>query len=227
MPFRWLLAVAGLSGLSGCLGSEFASFGAGGEVQRNVVRSVTLYDGEVVVRGPDGYCIDRRSLRDRASQSFVMLASCESLSGVRGKEVEPVIMTLTVLPDRAGASRPSANEIAASLPGTQVLKAVEGDDLSLVHFASGGDQALAGKDPRHWRGAMSVNGHLIGLALYARLGGKMAGEEGQSLLSSLSQNTKSASPLRPKVAPLPANESSASSPGSLGALLGGLFPDSS
>ncbi|MEM7598810.1 MAG: hypothetical protein AAF382_14035 [Pseudomonadota bacterium] len=227
MPRRWVLVSAGLFGLSGCLGSDFSGFGAGGDVKRDVIRTVTLYEGDVVVRGPDGYCIDRRSMRDRASQGFVVLASCESLSGVRGQEVEPVIMTLTVLPGRAGATRPSATQIAASKPDMAVIKAVEGEDLSLVHFANGGDQALAGKDPRHWRGAMTVNGHLIGLALYARRGGQMAGDVGQGLLIRLAQNTKSSSPVRPQVVATTAEETGAPPPGSLGALLGGLFPDSS
>ncbi|MEL6648769.1 MAG: hypothetical protein AAFQ05_13965 [Pseudomonadota bacterium] len=222
-----LLAATGLFGLCGCLGSDFSSFAAGGDVERNVIRTTTLYHGDIVVRGPEGYCIDRRSLKDRTAQGFVMLASCEALSGVRGQAVEPVIMTLTVLPGKADTTPPTATEIAASMPGTQVIKAVEGEGLSLVHFASGGDQALAGKDPRHWRGAMAVNGHLIGLALYARQGGKMAGDDGQSLLTRLAVNTKSASPVRPPVVATVTEETSASPPGSLGTLLGGLFPDSS
>ncbi|MEO0751887.1 MAG: hypothetical protein AAFY25_08790 [Pseudomonadota bacterium] len=224
MLLRWCFGILAVVGLSGCIGSGFADRS---DVQRDVIRSATLYDGDVVVRAPQGYCIDRRSMRDRAAQGFVVLASCESLSGVRGQKVEPVIMTLTVLPGRAGVRRPSATDIAASMPDMRVIERVESDDLSLVHFASGGNQALLGKDPKHWRGAMAVNGHLIGLALYGRQGSKMAGQDGQGLLRALAQNTKSASPVRPLVVDAAPEQTSVSPPASLRGLLGGLFPDSS
>ncbi|MEM6588513.1 MAG: hypothetical protein AAF641_08710 [Pseudomonadota bacterium] len=227
MSVRGALASMMVVSLSGCLGSDFVGFGAGGDVQRDVLRTTTLYDGDVVVVGPPGYCIDKKSMRNRKAQGFVMLASCEALSGLRGQEVEPVIMTLTVLPDRAGTTRPSADAVAASMPDLPVLDSVNLNELSLVHFASGGNVAFEGKDPRHWRGALAINGHLIGLALYARQGSPAVGEDGQSLLVSLAQNTKANSPVRPAIA-APAEEASGTSPpGSLGALLGGLFPDSS
>ncbi|MEO0371318.1 MAG: hypothetical protein AAF231_07670, partial [Pseudomonadota bacterium] len=61
IPFRWALALVGLVSLSGCLGSDFAGFGAGGDPDRDVLRNVTLFDGDVVVVGPPGYCIDKKS----------------------------------------------------------------------------------------------------------------------------------------------------------------------
>ncbi len=224
---RWAIALVWVVGLSGCLGADFPGLGAGGEVQRDVLRTTTLYEGDVVVVGPPGYCIDKESMRKRKAQGFVMLASCESLSGVRGQEVEPVIMTLTVLPDRAGATRPSAASVAASMPDLAVIDSVDLNELSLVHFANGGNAAFQGKDAKHWRGALAINGHLIGLALYARQGSPAAGEDGQRLLVALAQNTKANSPVRPVVAPTADAASGTSPPGSLGALLGGLFPDSS
>lgn len=198
------------------------------------MRTATLYDGDVVVRGPAGYCIDRRSLRKRASEGFVLLASCEALSGLRGVEVEPVIMTLTVSPGQAGTARPTVDEIAASMPDAQVLDRVELKHIALVHFANGGDQALAGKDPKHWRGAMALNGHLIGLALYARAGSETAERGGQRLLSELARNMMTSSPVRPLIAPDAEEtpvapdtpEPGTAATGPFGLLLGGLFPDS-
>lgn len=225
--YRWLLPWVGLFSVSGCLG---AGLGAGGDVNRDVLRNVTLYDGDVVVVGPPGYCIDKQSMRNRAEQGFVMLASCESLSGIRGREVEPVIMTLTVLPDQAGTTRPSARQVAASMPDRQVIDSVDLDELSLVHFASGGNTAFEGKDPKHWRGALAINGHLIGVALYARQGSAAAGQSGRDLLVALAQNTKANSPVRPVIVDAGAQSTDATtstpSPGGLGRLLGGLFPNS-
>lgn len=121
MSVRGALALMIVVSLSGCLGS---GFGAGADVQRDVLRTTSLYDGDVVVVGPQGYCIDKKSMRNRKTQGFVMLASCEALSGVRGQEVEPVIMTLTVLPGQAGATQPTAQEVAAFMPDQQDRKSV-------------------------------------------------------------------------------------------------------
>lgn len=193
----WFVAAGAFMGLTGCL-ADFdllaAGNGAKRAVARDVMRTVSLYDGEVVVRGPDGYCIDRKSMRKSKSNGFVLLASCESLSGVRGHEVEPVIMTLAVLPGQTSVGTPTAAEIARSMTPVPVVKRMDFDDLSLVQFATGGENALPNGDPRHWRGAMVLNGHLIGLALYARKGSAVAGNDGSEMLVELARKTRASSP---------------------------------
>lgn len=218
--------------LAGCLGEQsgalsFLSSGKTEDVARDVLRKVSLYEGDVVVGGPDGYCIDRRSIRRNKSGGFVLLASCESLSGVRGHEVEPILMTVSVLPDEAGDTRPGVAEIAASMAPHQVLAQREGKTLTLVHFAGGGDGRLPGGDARHWRGASVLNGHLLGFALYARKGSVSAGPEGYRMLVELEKVIRQSSPRRPPASPSsPVADTTAPPPRGLGSLLGGLFPDS-
>lgn len=208
----------------GCFGPEsgalsfLASGGEKTEVARDVLRKAALVGGDVVVRGPEGYCVDRRSLRRREEGGFALLASCEALSGVRGEAVEPVLMTVSVLPGAAGTERPAAAEIAALMAPARVLSTHEDAELSLVQFASGGDGVLPGGDPRHWRGGMVVNGHLVGLALYARKGGRMAGPDGRGLLTGLARSIRRASPDHPVAQ---ANDTAPPR-----ADLGGLFPES-
>ena len=190
-----------LAALPGCFGEErgalgFLSSGKEDDAPRDVLRMVELYDGEVVVRGPAGYCIDRKTLRRQSNAGFVLLASCESLSGVRGSEVEPVVMTVSVLPDTAGLPRPSPEDVARSLRGAEVLKAHEVGEVAMVQFATGGAGILKEGDPRHWRGAMTLNGHLLGFALYARRGSDLAGDEGREMLSELARRIRSATPPR-------------------------------
>jgi hypothetical protein len=188
--------------LPGCFGEERGALGflsSGKEdknAPRDVLRKVELYDGEVVVRGPDGYCIDRKTMRRQSTAGFVLLASCESLSGVRGSEVEPVVMTVSVLPDTAGLPRPSPADVARSLRGAEVLKAHQVGEVAMVQFATGGAGILAQGDPRHWRGAMTLNGHLLGFALYARRGSDLAGEEGRAMLSELARVIRQETPPR-------------------------------
>lgn len=194
-------ALAAMLPLAGCMGSNAGglSFLASGDTPAtsDALRKVAMYDGEVVVRGPAGYCIDKRTLRRSRNGGFALLASCESLSGLRGHGVEPLVMTMSVLPDAPGATRPTASEIAATMTPAQVIAAHETTDATLVHFASGGDDGLEGGDARHWRGGMLVNGHLILLALYAREGSPMAGKDGRALLTDLARSVRRATPARP------------------------------
>jgi len=222
---RVLLLGGLLLPLMGCFGPDTGalSFLASGnektQIARDVMRKASLLGGNVVVRGPDGYCVDRRSLRRSDTSGFALLASCEALSGVRGQPVEPVLMTVSVQPGDAETARPSAVEIAALMAPAQVLATHEDADLALVHFASGGDGALPGGDARHWRGGMVVNGHLVGLALYAREGGAMAGGDGRGLLTELARSIRRASPDR-SIAAHPVGS------GQRDEDLGGLFPKS-
>jgi len=191
--------------LAGCFGSDIGTLGflsAGKEeAGQAVLRKVALYDGDVVVRGPGGYCIDRRTLRPDGRAGFVLVASCESLSGLRGQAVEPVLITVSVLPDMEAGSVLTAEEMANDLAPAEVLAAHESDGLTLVQLSSGGDRILPEGDARHWRGSMAMNGHMIGLALYARKGSPMAGADGRGMLIELAQRIRRASPERPKVPP--------------------------
>jgi len=186
--------------LAGCFGQDTGALGflASGneEMARDVLRKVSLYEGDVVVRGPGGYCIDRRTLRKRADGGFALLASCETLSGLRGQDVEPVVMTVSVMPDTPGATRPGADQIAALMAPAEVLARHETADVAMVQFASGGDGVLPNGDPRHWRGGMRLNGHVIGLALYARKGSALAGKDGRALIADLARTIRRSSPER-------------------------------
>ena len=191
--------------LAGCMAAEPGALGflsSGSEpATRDALRKVQMYEGDVVVRGPAGYCIDRRTLRRARDGGFARLASCESLSGLRGHGVEPLMMTISVMPDAPGATRPTPGEIAALMAPAEVIAAHETTDVTLVHFASGGDGVLEGGDARHWRGGMLLNGHLIALALYAREGSPMAGRDGRALLTDLARSIRRASPARPVAPP--------------------------
>ncbi|SHL37650.1 hypothetical protein SAMN05443432_101296 [Roseovarius litoreus] len=163
--------------------------------QSDVLQQVALYDGEVVVSGPPGYCIDGAHIRRGASGAFVPMASCESLTGTPGVPVQAALMTVSVLPRTgAPAQRPTAQEIAASMAPIEALDVIDGPDLSMVRFAMGGGQLLPGGDPRYWRGGMVINGHLLGLSVYGPAGSSLAGTDGRRLLSDLAQALQAGSP---------------------------------
>jgi len=157
------------------------------------LKAVALFQGDVVVAGPEGYCVDRGSVRQRAKGSFVLLASCESLSGKRGRNVPPAVMTVSVLPQSTNAVRPMPAELAGNMTP---VKSVAGDDLSLVYLPAGGNDFMPGGDPKHWRGGMVLNGYPIGLAVYGLVGSAASGEAGRQLITGLAARLRRASPVR-------------------------------
>ena len=212
-----------LLSLAGCLASGpagQANFAASGDDGANrkapaQKRQVPLFGGEVIVAGPQGYCIDPTSLPKRGGGHVVLMASCEALTGLPGHSVEPVLITVSVLPYRKNATHPDARALAKQMQPARVLDIVDGDGISLVHLGAGG--------------AQEINGHVIGLAVYAARGGRAAGPKGQRLIVDLAEIMRDKSPtrvIRPEPSPMaqpltPGPQSHPSAPRTEG-ILGGL-----
>lgn len=203
--------------LSGCVGVESGA-------SDDALQQVSLFKGEVVVAGPRGYCVDGAQLRRGSFGAFVPIASCESLSGQAGIGVEPVLMTVSVLPRQDSRAMPDAAEIAASMAEDKPLEMIDGDGVSIVHFATGGERALPGGDPRYWRAGMIVNGHLLGLAVYAPKDSPLAGGQGKRLISDLAEGLRNRSP-QMRAVTSSRGETAAVRRGIAGWLPGGLFPN--
>ena len=180
--------------LSACMG-ENGPFGflEAPETGAKVLRDLPLYRGAVVVRAPKGYCVDTAHVTRRPAATVVPLATCSSLTGDGYSPVEPALMTVSVLPESPGAEQPSAEELAASLAPAEVTEAEDGDGVALVSVADGGQARLPDGDPRHWRGAMEVNGHLVGLAVYGPRGSDLSGRAGRRLTLDLAEALREAS----------------------------------
>lgn len=191
---HWRIVPAlGLSFLvSGCLSVGPVEQGP----RDNVLDRAALAGGEVIVAAPQGYCIQKDSLKARKSGGFALLASCEQLTGfVSGYQVEPVVMTVSALPRVGDAPEPSASEIAVALGDRRVLRRLHGDGLTVVQVQD--PEALSAEsDPLHWRGIMVINGHIVGLALYGAKGSAATGEKGLTQLMWLAERIREESPLR-------------------------------
>lgn len=157
------------------------------------IRELPLYGGDVVVRAPNGYCVDVAHVTRRPAATVAPLASCSGLTGEGYSPVEPALMTVSVLSKRAGGEQPSAADLAATFAPAEVTAAEDGDGVALVRVSDGGQNRLPEGDPRHWRGAMEINGHLVGLALYARSGSDLTGSAGRRLVLALAETLREAS----------------------------------
>ncbi|MDQ2090923.1 hypothetical protein [Marimonas arenosa] len=160
------------------------------------LRQAELVRGKVAVVAPRGYCLVRRTLRRGVTGGFALIASCNSLTGSFGSaDVDPVVMTVQVQPGLLTRTLPSADGLATAMQPARALHKIDGDGMTLVHLDSGGDRGLPAGDPRHWRGALMVNGYLVGLALYAPKGSAQAGPRGRRLIHRLAENILDTSPI--------------------------------
>ncbi|WP_198389318.1 hypothetical protein [Roseovarius faecimaris] len=223
---RLALAAALVLPLAGCMGEATGEDGMAlrakpeaKPLSSRVLTELPLYGGNLVIGAPRGYCLDGSSLRRGVSGSFVLIASCETLSGKPGTVVDPAVMTVSASPRRLGAEQPDAADIAAIMAPAKVLAREDGDGISLVRFASGGDAFLPGGDPRYWRAGMLINGHVVSLAAYTPKG---SGDAGYRLILALAEQLRELSPVKDYS---PTADDATAPTGGLASLLGGLFPE--
>ncbi len=173
------------------------SGGDGAPAPVPALRRAALTQGDVVVLPPAGYCVDGDSIRDGASGgAFALIAACQSLTGrLGGVAAEPAILTVSISNRKRGElDQPGADDLARATGGARVLERINGDGLTLVHLATGGDAKVPGGDPRHWRGVMVVNARVVGLALYGPKGSTVAGQAGKLLMVAMAEGIREASP---------------------------------
>lgn len=169
-------------------GSPFASLGMGrAQPQRAVLTAAELADGQLVLSPPDGFCIDRRSLR----QAFALIARCDTLGGKQNVPAEPLAVILVSVAQSADQEARLSTVLDALVPSdAEVLERVQADDLALLRLRG---PAPEGADPRQWRGTTRVGRNLLGFTLYAPVGGRAAGASGGRLVRVLAARTRQAS----------------------------------
>ena len=140
----------------------------------------TLASGALALVPPDGFCVDKRGLRD----NFAVLARCDSLGGT-GSVLEAPLGMILVSTTPTTEDVPVGRLLPQTLgPEVQVLERFGEDDLALAHVLGG---APSGVDPVYWRGMTQVNGHLVSFSAFAPRGGALATAEGGRVLASLAQ----------------------------------------
>jgi hypothetical protein len=156
--------------------------------------------------------------------SVVLIASCDVLSGKPSNTVDPALITVSIAPRRAGAEQPTALDLANSMAPARVLASEDGDGISLIRLASGGNSVMQNGDPRYWRAGMMINGHVISVAAYTA---ERSGTSGKALIMAMAENLLELSPIKDysSTSPSPEGQSTSQQDGS-SALLDGLFPES-
>ncbi|NNE53887.1 MAG: hypothetical protein HKN30_15975 [Sulfitobacter sp.] len=182
---RSLLAALALTALSGCEEAPGANTEDGSVF---ALQQLQMASGAVTLVPPEGYCIDRRSVRRR----FALMARCDvlGLEGAgRGAPLGVIIVSLTPL--AADAPLPTPQQNAAALGLSSVSGPVT-RETSVVFRAEGAAPAQD-LSQEHWRGVARVKEFGLGLAFYRQNDAGRISREGRDLLSELIRRTQASS----------------------------------
>ncbi|QTN34524.1 hypothetical protein [Cognatishimia activa] len=150
---------------------------------------VKLVKGAVIVRAPEGYCVDKSS---RSASDFVLLGDCNVLrkAQTRLEPYERGLLTVSV-----GAVSPNPPSTSDLLDGLEAFgEPKRRGKLVSVLIEEGGDRLVPGADSHYWRAMTVVNGRVVSLAAFGPPYSEMALTRGPSLLSELAANIHAESP---------------------------------
>lgn len=187
-----------LLGLVGCdqVSGGLAGFGLPADATNEGIRTLALLNGEVRVRGPEGYCVDQSASNSR--RGFAVLAGCALLSDTA--IVMPRLDGLiTVQFGDEGTASVAGNENAFvafldTEAGRQLLSA-SGDastlsDIAavtdrsgvLVRFSDTSRPTFAGTNDAQWRGFMDVGGRFTTVSVRSFERNDLSQSEAERLL---------------------------------------------
>ena len=190
---KTILALLGLAWLSAC--TDGAAFpGLGRDMTGDGIRTLSVLDGAVRVRGPRGYCVDQSA--SVASKGFAIMAGCALLSD-----------RAAMMPDRAGlltvqfgapgsalvgagsndlaeVLRDDAGQalLASGEDGVEIGKVRVDDGVVLVRFEDRAGAPIPGTTPTVWRGFTDIGDRLVTVSVLSYERDPLDSEAGRSLL---------------------------------------------
>ena len=153
------------------------------------VTSMALFEGEVAVQTPNGYCIDTQTSRARAG--FVVIAGCASVVDDINRKTMPGIVTVQLGEPGTALVEGGESELKAflgsaegrTLLGAQPAKLDAKNGRVEVYFNDGGEFPVAGMQPDEWRAFVDVAGRLVTLRIRASVSVPISADQAQTLLN--------------------------------------------
>ena len=199
-----------------------SGFGLSGlRLQSRTNKSVTVARGDVIVAGPDGYCVDKPGSRLIGSSAFVLLAACQSANSEKSAPA----------PRRAGlltASVERRADTAIDLPALQnfintqdgratlardgqassvnILESRRESAAVFVLLADNSQGQAPGLSKTYWRGFFSLNNRLITISVYSFEQLPLSPAQELSLLLEFLNEIRRQSPKVPDENPTPKGE---------------------
>lgn len=177
--FKSALAALGLTILTACEDGQIPSFLDRSPPGKTVALSqANMAFGAVILVAPDGFCIDKGSLKQR----FALMARCDKLgvpSAAAGAPLGVITVSFTNKSDLDGIPSPQQSSNALGL--TQISDVARTG--SSVTFHAQGAAPSEGMSERHWRGTAPVGTQVMSVALFGPEDGRAVGSEGRSILA--------------------------------------------
>ncbi len=171
------------------------------------LRTMSLFDGAVRVRGPEGYCVDAGA--SSARTGFTVLAACARVS--EAPLLPDLDGLLTVQIGEPGSAVVAGNEatLAALLAeeagramlsdsggatAVQVHETVSEAGLVVVRFADGGARAMEGTEGPGWRAFLDVAGRSAVISLRPFTAVPLTAARGEALIRAAAAALRAANP---------------------------------
>ncbi|NUH66728.1 hypothetical protein HTT03_15710 [Sulfitobacter sp. S0837] len=187
-------AALALLTLSACEGGQGFSFARNTASTSTPLLSASLAGGAVDVVPPQGYCIDRESLK----RHFALMARCDALGLPDQASGAPKgILTLSLIEATPDQPLPTPQDVASAAGLTQVRETDSGDGLTL--FIAEGPAPTDGMSGRHWRGMAQIGGHIASVTLYGAPQSPAISDAGRALVTDLIRRTRAKTGDQPSV----------------------------
>ena len=142
-------------------------------------KQVRVSGKEVVITGPDGFCVDPTQTKDNNTNAFVLLGSCAAIVNSRHKPTPQVRAILMATVSAQTGSVPIASSMetlarffkskagraALSRDGkpetVEVVEILGKEGILYIHAYDSSTQTLAGAGDEYWRALFDVKGRVV------------------------------------------------------------------
>lgn len=205
-PVRAVLVAACII-LAGCGGGRFGS-GA------TAPADVAVTTDQIVVTGPEGFCVDPTATRDTGDTGFVLLGNCAAIANSRRaiQPQSPAILTAAIsAPSEGGRLADSLSDLDAFFraPEGLALLSREGEpdsvriletamvgDAFFLHASDSSAGAIEGVQTDYWRAYLDVGSRIATLSVLALEDRALDREQSLDILRSFVLAVQAANPPR-------------------------------
>lgn len=197
--------VLSLALLSGCLdggGGDVSANRPGVLFSRAAPEKMAVAGGDVIVAGPQGFCVDKPASRSSDAHAFVLLASCAAITkdGNAPRPRVQALLTASVTGD--APEGPSLAEQAESMraffgseagraalardgraDSVRIIDMFAHDGAFLIHASDTSEDISPGLNAEYWRAIFDVNGRLVSASVVAFDDRPFSDEAGQRMLA--------------------------------------------
>lgn len=213
------MAGAALTALAGC--SEDALNGIGVFSSKRAPAQIAVTANRVEIAGPRGFCVETESTQDGATDAFVLMGGCGSItqSPLAQQPAKPALLTASVaagdapplsveqsLPVLPAFFRSESGRAALSRSGdaasVEVLETLVLDEMFVLRASDTSTNTLDGVAPEYWRGLFDLENALVTISVLSFADAPLTQAEARALLSEFGRRVRRANaPDRPAQPP--------------------------